>query len=147
MLERSVNATISEGMLMAGGTFKGRYTFCIDCKHRRLKVVDILDPTKGSRYDCIYTHKQVRKSGNCVLERHFKMCGLIEYIDLNIGRKYYSVGVLQDSVIEEWTFTNDMYDKRRKTLGVLFWTRKEAEDYLAYKLRYNLGDKNEYKTS
>ena len=51
MLERLVNTTISEGMLMAGGTFKGRYTFCIDCKHRRLKVVDILDPTKGSRYD------------------------------------------------------------------------------------------------
>ena len=128
---------------MASCTFKGRYTICIDCKHRRLKVVDILDPTKGSRYDCIYSHKQVRQSSNASFERYFKMCNLFEPIDPNIGRKYYSVGVLQSSAIEEWTFTNDVYDQRRKALGLFFWTREEAEDYLAYMLRYNLGAKDE----
>lgn len=126
---------------MASSTFKGRYTFCEKCEHRRLRAVDILDPTKGSRYDCIYSHKQVRRSGGVKFERNFKMCGLIEYTDSNIGRKYYSVGVLQDSAIEEWTFTDDIYDRRRKTLGIFFWTRKEALDYLAYMLRCNLGDK------
>lgn len=128
---------------MPSGTKKGRYTFCEKCKHRRFKVIDILDSNKGSRYDCIYSHKQVRKSGNCILERDFKLCGLIEYIDQNIGRKYYSVGILQDYAIEEWTFTNDIYDKRRKTLGLLFWSKEEAENYLAYMLRYNLGGSDE----
>lgn len=59
-----------------------------------------------------------------------------EYIDPNIGREYYSVGVLQESAIEGWIFTDDIYDKRRKTLGLFFWTREEAEDYLAYMLKY-----------
>lgn len=124
---------------MASSTFKGRYIFCEKCKHRGLRAIDILDPTKGSRYDCIYSHKQVRKSGGVKFERDFKKCGLIEYIHTDIGRKYYSVGVVQHSAIEEWTFTDDIYDRRRKTLGGFFWTREEAEDYLAYTLRYNLG--------
>lgn len=69
-----------KGLTMAGGTFKGRYTFCENCKHRRLKVVvNRLDPTTTSfRYDCLYSHKQVRKSGGVKFERDFKMCGLIE---------------------------------------------------------------------
>lgn len=124
---------------MSSGTKKGRYTFCENCVNRRLKVIDRLNPIRGYIQDCIYSHKQVRKSGGVILERDFKMCGLLEQKDPNIGRKYYSVGVLQDSAIEEWTFTNDIYDKRRKTLGLFFWTKKEAEDYLAYMLRYNLG--------
>lgn len=122
---------------MPSSTFKGRYSFCADCKHRVIVAVNILDPTLGSKFNCKFSHKQIRGSSGVKFERDFKICGLLEPINPNIGCKYYSVGVLQGSAIEEWTFTDDVYDKRRIALGLLFWSKEEAEDYLAYMLKYN----------
>ena len=40
---------------------------------------------------------------------------------------YYSVGVLQSStLIEEWVYTNDVYDHRRWTLNLVFKTKALA---------------------
>jgi len=39
---------------------------------------------------------------------------------------YYSVGPLQHSGIEQWTWTNDRYDRSRLSLGNIFSSPEEA---------------------
>jgi len=54
----------------------------------------------------------------------------------NFGQRYYSIGVLQDNLIERWMFTNDRYDIDRLTLGNFFFTVGEAIEYRNYLLAY-----------
>jgi len=51
----------------------------------------------------------------------------------DIGEVYYSVGVLQsNSLIEEWIYTDDKFDQRRWSLGLVF---RSAAGAIAYKER------------
>lgn len=49
------------------------------------------------------------------------------------GETYYSIGALQSrNGVEEWTWTDDRYDKIRDSIGIVFKTRQEAERVLKF---------------
>ncbi len=55
---------------------------------------------------------------------------------MKIGDTYYSVGPLQHSGIEEWTFTNDKYDRSRLEIGNIFETIEEAEAFKQHLINF-----------
>ena len=68
----------------------------------------------------------------------------LELNNLEIGTKYYSVGPLQGGLIEEWTYTGDIYDNNRILSNNFFFTEEEAIDFHAYMLKYKKEHTPEY---
>ena len=54
-------------------------------------------------------------------------------LNISIGDTYFSVGPLarsNDYLVENWTFTKDVYDLKRASMGNFFLERADAEAYL-----------------
>jgi hypothetical protein len=49
---------------------------------------------------------------------------------IEVGSKYYTIGLFKGDLIEEVTFRKDMMDIYLLKKGLVFKTREEAQDFL-----------------